>query len=135
MLNIQDDECCLVDIVDKIESFEVYNSGEKELIFKQDVSFVKIKNNINNLFSNSRLMPAFGVSLHNETLKELKSGNWLQINFSELLTKNGLPFNSLLIRLEEVQGLNLIRLYQNRFDGRCLYLDLDSNFDLEDIIN
>ena len=135
MLNIQDNECSLVDIVDKIESFEVYNSGEKELIFKQDVSFVKIKNSINNLFSNSRLMPAFGVSLHNETLKELKSGNWLQINFSELLTKNGLPFNSLLIRLEEVQGLNLIRLYQNRFDGRCLYLDLDSNFDLEDIIN
>ena len=79
-------------------------------------------------------MPAFGVSLHNETLNEIKSNCWLQVNFNKEIVKNGLPFNALLFRLEETQGFNLIRLYDGKYEGRCLFLDLDKEMDLKNVI-
>ena len=108
-------------------------NGEVKKISQEDNDFSMFKSNLRELFSNSRLMPAFGVSLHNETITEIKKDIWLKINFNHVLEKNGLPFYSLLFKLENVQGLNLIRLYNNKFDGRCLYLDLDNPTDLKSL--
>lgn len=133
MLNYYDNENSLVDIVDKIQSFEVFENGNLKSI-ESEQDFLKIKSNLKDLFSSSRLMPAFGVSLHNETLNEIKKDVWLKINFKKEIEKSGLSFNALLFKLEEVQGFNLIRLYNDKYDGRCLYLDLDEKFDLNNLI-
>ncbi len=134
MLSVIDAENNLVDVIQKIESFEVFKQGNRELIDQKDNRFIFMKKKLLDLFSSSRLMPAFGVSLHNETMQEIESGVWLKVNFNKEIVKNGLPFASLLFKLEEVQGFNLIRLYKGKFDGRCLYLDLDQAYDLSSII-
>jgi len=127
-------ENSLIDCIDFIESFEVHVNGEKKLILQSDCDFNKIKSNLEGLFVQSRLMPAFGVSSHIETLNEIKQDSWIKINFNKEIIKSGLPCEALLFKLEEVQGFNLIRSYRERYDGRCLYLDLDAKIDLKNII-
>ena len=134
MLCYNDNENSLVDIVEKIESFEVLENGKSSRIFPKDDKFNKLKTNIKNLFVTSRLMPAFSVSLHNETIQELKKDFWFKIHFNQEVEKNGLPFSSLLFKLEEVQGFNLIRSFNKKYDGRCLYLDLDEKTDLKELL-
>lgn len=134
MFCVNDSEFSLEDIVEHIESFEIFDNGEAKKISQEEKDFSMIKLNLKNLFSSSRLMPAFGVSLHNETIKEMQKDIWLKINFNNVLNKNGLPFSSLLFKLENVQGFNLIRFYNNKYDGRCLYLDLDNSTDLKSLI-
>jgi len=130
----EDNEKSLIDCLNFVESFEILNNGKVEIVTNEQDKFNQIFNNIKEIFASSRLMPAFGVSLHNETLNELKNGCWFQINFNKEQIKNGLNFNSLLFKLEETQGFNLIRLYENKYEGRCLYLDLENEKDLKDII-
>ncbi len=131
---IINNENSLIDCLNYVESFDFFNNGNVQNFTVKSEKFFVIKNNLKEMFINSRLMPAFGVSLHNETLKELKNGEWLKINFAKEINKNGLPFTSLLFKLEDTQGLNLIRLYNNKFDGRCLYLDLNCETDLLNLV-
>ena len=134
MMIFLDSENSLVDILNCVESFEIFNQGNCERVVENSGEFNKILNGVKDVFCSAILMPAFGVSLHNETLNEREKGVWLQINFSEELTKNGLNFNSLLFKLETTQGFNLIRLFENEYEGRCLFLDLESSTDLSSII-
>ena len=124
----------LIDTLKNIDSFEIFENGKQKKILINDKKFNKIKTSLEDLFSNSKLMPAFGVSLHNETLKEMMKGNWLQINFSNEINISGMLFNALLIKLEKTNGVNLIRLYNNKYEGRCIYLDFEEEIDLNDLI-
>lgn len=135
MINLTDNENSLIDVLEHVESFEVFSNGEKIKIDSNQFGFYNILINLKDLFSASRLMPAFGVSMHNEILYAIKQGEWFQINFNKQLTKNDLPFNSLLFEFDEVQGFNLIRKFNNEYSGRCLYLDLDNMVDLKQILN
>lgn len=134
MFCVNDSDYGLVDVLKFVDNFEIFNNGETKKISQQENGFLAIKSKLRDLFLSARLMPAFGVSLHDETTKELQKDVWLKINFSKIVEKNGLPFSSLLFKLEEVQGFNLIRLYNDRFDGRCLYLDLEEEIDLRSLI-
>ncbi len=129
-----DNENNLADILDNIESFSIFTNGKTNVIDFKMGKFLNVKNKLKDVFNHARLMPAFGVSLHEETQRELESGNWLQINFQNEQTQNGLSFNSLLFKLEETQGFNLIRLFNKKYEGRCLFLDLDETIDLLKII-
>ena len=135
MMVYEDKENSLTDCLNYVESFEIFENGNIEMIDFKHKKFNLILNKVKDLFCESRLMPAFGVSLHKETLNEMKNGSWLQINFSKQQMKNGLNFNSLLFKLEKTQGFNLIRLYENKYEGRCLYLDLNCEIDLNSVIN
>ena len=134
MITYNENENTIVDCLIFIESFEIFEDGERKLILTTDKQFNQIYNSVYELFLSSRLMPAFGVSLHDETLNEITKGDWLQINFKKEMNKNGLPFNSLLFKIEEVNGFNLIRLYENKYDGRCLYLDLNEIVNLKHLL-
>ena len=79
-------------------------------------------------------MPAFGVSLHAETLNELKNDNWIKINFNKQIIVNELPFVSLIFKLEKTSGFNLIRFHNEKYEGRCFYLDLCEELDLLELI-
>ena len=66
-----------------VENFEIFHAGKREKIDKTDNRFNRIFQNLENVFQYGLLMPAFGVSLHDETLKERENGDWLQINFKQ----------------------------------------------------
>lgn len=117
-----------------IESFDIFTNGNKKVVSANDKEFETLKLKVNNLFNNSRVMPAFGVSLHLETLNALKSDEWLQINFNQELNQNGLIFSSLLFKLEETNGINLIRKYNGEYEGRCIFLDFIQTINLKQFI-
>lgn len=124
----------LVDLIEKIESFTL-TINNKTIYINSGKKFDDIKQNLHTLFLNSRLEPAFGVSLHNLTLQAKQSGTWLEIAFETEQIKNGLHFNSLLFCLEETGGINLIRKQNNKYNGRCLYLHLEKITDLISVIS
>ena len=135
MINFVYNENSLIDCMDYVEKFEVNIHGKSKEIEKENKEFNAIFLRLKDLFANSRLMPAFGVSIHSQTLNELKNHKWIKICFSQEMSKNGLKFSSLLFKLEEVEGFNLIREFNNSYDGRCLYLDLNEKTNLLDLIN
>lgn len=135
MINIIDYSDSMVDCVQYVESFYVYENGNKKTLDKTSKEFALTLKNVENVFKTARVMPAFGVSLHEETLKEIRNDNWLQINFSKQMNKNDLLFNSLIFKLEKTNGINLIRLYNGKYEGRCIFLDFDDEVDLNELIN
>ena len=124
----------LTQILQNVESFNIYTNGMKENVKKSSPDFKCIQQNLNKLFMQARIMPAFGVSLHNETLNELKTNTWLEINFDSEQEINELNFSSLVFKLEPTFGTNLIRKYNNRYDGRCIYLDFMQEINLNAIL-
>ncbi len=134
MLQFDNNENTVQDLLEKVESFSVFTKGKEEIIAKDHEKFSKIKEKLNYVFFVSRLMPAYCVSLHQETQQAMQNEKWFQINFKETLLKNELPFSALLFKLEEVSGFNLIRLHENKYEGRCLYLSLDETIDLENFV-
>ena len=135
MMIYNDNENSLIDVLEHIECFEIIKDGKMFIIGITSKNFSPTKLKIEEIFLSSRLMPAFGVSLHDEIMKEIQVGCWLKMNFSKEIIKNGLPFTSLLFKLEQVQGFNLIRESEGKYDGRCLFLDCDEIFDLKNLIS
>ena len=129
-----DNENSLVDTIEHIESFQIFKQGQIMNIKKNSKDFEIIKKELNTLFFESRLVPALSVSLHNETQQALNDGEWLQINFDQELNKSGLLFVSLLFRLEKTSGFNLIRVCNGKYEGRCLFVNLETEIDLNSLL-
>ena len=103
------------------------NNTETKLS-KGDEKFEKILNGLEKVTSNSREMPAFGVSLDKQTKEEMNKGVWLELCFNKVYYSNDLPFEGLLIKVEKGhQGFNLIRRTNGKYEGRCFYLDLEGD--------
>ncbi len=116
------------------ESMKGYNNGSEIVITEEQED--EIQKLLSEALLGSRDMPAYGVSLHNETLKAMQEGIWIEFKFAETTEFEGMPFDSLLIHLEkDTGGVNIIRQYEGLYDGRCFYLDLEHNFnDLYDYL-
>ena len=118
--------------LEHLESIELIQNGKIHKLSQQE--FQQTFARLQDLFGEARVMPAFGVSIHEETVNAMQEGEWLKLNYNAEMDKEGLLFTSLLFRLEECQGFNLIRLYGERYDGRCIYLDLPQTTDLKQLI-
>ena len=118
--------------LEHLESIELIQNGTSHKLSQQE--FQQTFARLQDLFGEARVMPAFGVSIHEETVNAMQDGEWLKLNYNAEMDKEGLLFTSLLFRLEECQGFNLIRLYGERYDGRCIYLDLPQTTDLKQLI-
>ena len=118
--------------LEHLESIELIQNGTSHKLSQQE--FQQTFARLQDLFGEARVMPAFGVSIHEDTLNAMQDGEWLKLNYNAEMDKEGLLFTSLLFRLEECQGFNLIRLYGERYDGRCIYLDLPQTTDLKQLI-
>lgn len=106
----------------------VFNQGSTSVFNHNDDKFEMILNAFLNTIKNAREMPAFGVSLHDETTSALKLGIWIEFVFDRQQSHNDMPFESLLGSVEpDHTGINLIRKQNGKFDGRCFYLDLSTN--------
>ena len=122
----------LVQCIQNVSKIEVLENNNLKALENQ--SFEATIKKLINLFQSARLMPAFSVSLHNETIDALKEGKWLKLTFLHQQNVNGLLFDSLIFQLVEVSGINLIRQYEGKYEGRCLYLDFDESINLEELI-
>ena len=131
---IYEENNSLTEILSKLESIDIFSNGKTQNVLPTDTKFNRIKAQLTKVFATSRIEPAFGVSLHDLTLQAIKQDKWLQLNFKEELTINDLPFTSLLLKAEETFGLNLTRKFNDRYEGRCIYLTLNNLTNLEDFI-
>ena len=122
----------LAQCIQNVSKIEVLDNNNLKALENQ--SFEATIKNLINLFQSARLMPAFSVSLHNETIDALKEGKWLKLTFLHQQNVNGLLFDGLVFQLNETSGMNLIREYDGKYEGRCLYLDFEQTINLEDLI-
>lgn len=101
--------------------------------------FDEILSQLDDMLEGSHEMPAFGVSLDNETKEAKKTGVWLELKYSATHSHNEMPFDSLLIEVQkDWTGFNIYRGNKGIYEGRCFYINLvDNNMDnlYEYIIN
>lgn len=110
---------------------ECLTSADSIQIIKDGVLVECKENRINEelslMLENSREMPAFSVSIHIDTIKEITRGCWLKLQYRETKVVNDMPFDELLIKVEQnVNGFNVIRGNKGIYEGRCYYIDLDN---------
>lgn len=101
----------------------VYSNGNIES-FKDNSDEYKITVDLfEDICTCSREMPAYGVSLNEETQKELTKGFWVEFVFDKTQMHNGMPFDSLLIQVQpHFQGFDLIRGQKGVYEGRCFHI-------------
>ena len=117
----------ITDYFDNSTNIVVFADEQKHLYFKGDDKFEIILKQLEDVCKDAHDMPAFGVSIHNETVEAKKHGLWLELEFATEQTFNEMPFNCLLINIvPEASGFNLIRKTNGKYDGRCFYLNLNS---------
>lgn len=114
------------EIFTETEKINVYNNGSSTTYLVGQKPYEDIMLSWNNLLNGSHEMPAFGVSLNGETVKQLKSGLWVEFDFGKQTEHNGMPFEKLLVEVNKsFYGFNIVRYTQARgYDGRCFYIDL-----------
>lgn len=116
------------------DSFRVANkmivsfSGTDYVFEKGNDKFEKVILALEKIVVDSHEMPAFGVSLDEETRKEKNKGIWIELLFDSPCKHDGMDFESLLIKVEkEDYAFNLIRKYNGKYEGRCFHLSLASS--------
>lgn len=116
----------LCEAYDYAESVNIYNEGQIITYYMGDVPFDDILSAWKLMIKPAHEMPAFGVSLNNQTKEAIKSGLWIEFVFNRILESNGMPYEKLLINIETgSSGFNLIRyLKPDGYCGRCFYYDL-----------
>lgn len=111
---------------DKAQQINVYNEGTKTEYCAGGDEYKKILASWTEMIEGAHDMPAFGVSLNGLTVKEMKTGLWVEFDFKQTLQHKEMPFEKLLVEVgKESQGFNLIRYSPvYGYEGRCFYLDL-----------
>ena len=114
----------LTDTFFEAEKYFIYYNGEK-----QEINANLILTKIKKMCEKSYFSPAFGVSINQYTLNELKKGLWLEMEYSEPKEFAEMPYEKLLINFQpDFYGFNIIRYNSNGgYDGRCYYLNLNGN--------
>lgn len=113
------------DYLEYINKINIIKDGKKTTYLISDNDFRLVISEMEYLLSDCHDMPAFGVSLHEETAKAMKEGYWVEFCFPETMEHNELPFDGWLIEVEkDFTGFNIIRKCQNRYEGRCFYMRL-----------
>ena len=118
----------LPDLFQEAQMIKIFNEGQEIVISEQT------KQEFDKLFveaiSNSRQMPAFGVSIHKLTIEEMKSGIWIKFIYDKTMQACNMPFDELLIHIQkDMHGVNVIRGNDGIYNGRCFYLELENSFD------
>ncbi len=107
-------------------SIVVYDDNTSTTLSKGDDKYEEILLSLESIIKGAHEMPAFSVSLDEETRKELKKGFWIELVFDTEKFYGGMNFDKLLISIKpENSGFNIIRHNNGKYDGRCFYLDLD----------
>ncbi|MBO5102937.1 MAG: hypothetical protein J6C13_02470 [Clostridia bacterium] len=120
----------IYDFFEETNTITLYKNGETKTYADNSAEFEQIKAEFMETIYNSYEMPAFGVSIHEETIQALDFGTWIKFNFKERLTHNDMPFDALLINISpDYSGINLIREVDGKFEGRCFYINTENTFE------
>ena len=116
----------LNEIISSSETINVYNDGVVTSYRQGETSYNQIVEGWKELCENAREMPAFGVSLNNETIEARGVGLWVEFVFDLPHTHSNMTFEKLLLKVEKQwQGFNIVRYNsQGGYSGRCFFLDL-----------
>ena len=119
----------LNEIIASSEYINVYNNGDVTAYKQNETPYNKIVEGWTVLCENARQMPAFGVSLNNETIEAKKVGLWVEFVFDKQYTHSEMTFEKLLVKVEKHwQGFNIFRYNaEGGYIGRCYYFDLVGN--------
>lgn len=119
-------QIALEKITDYAKGVNVYTDGETEFYKVGEERFERICAEWNNMIFGAHEMPAFGVSLNDETVKAMQNGVWAEFTFDRQLYSNGMPYEKLLVNVQpEWSGFNIVRYTaKHGYDGRCFYYDL-----------
>lgn len=114
-----------------IQEYLISSSQAQVIIdgkFKSIDDIDKLNSVLIDMLQNSHTMPAFGVSIHTETIKAINSGVWLKLQYNGTQIVDDMPFDELLIEINpEYNGFNIIRGERGIYQGRCYYIDLVTN--------
>lgn len=116
----------IFNVFEKADCIKVYTAGDIKSYKSGTEEYSGIISCWYEMIEHAYEMPAFGVSLNNETLEAMNSGRWIEFEFDKKQEYNGMPFEKLLIQVESVfKGFNLIRFNrENGYSGRCFYFNL-----------
>lgn len=116
----------ICEVFDRASGATVYREGMATRFECGDATFEIILDGFEKMIEGAHPMPAFGVSLDNETRKEMKRGTWVEFEFKDRLFCDGMPFEKLLIYvMAGWQGFNLVRYNREcGYHGRCFYLNI-----------
>ena len=109
-------------------SITITQNNEKTTYLKGNDKYELLLESLLLTTKDAQDMPAFGVSLDNETKSAITKGTWLELEFTTPQNFNEMPFDALLIEVvKDFEGINIIRKNNGTYEGRCFYLNLKSN--------
>lgn len=119
-------EIQLEKITEYATGVNVYTDGTNQAYPVGSEKFNDICAEWNEMLDGAHIMPAFGVSLHDETVKQVKKGVWAEFEFDGEYSSDGMPYEKLLVAVNpDWCGFNIVRYTAERgYDGRCFYYDL-----------
>lgn len=122
----------IYDTINDCQKIETYIDGEKYSFSSESDEYVDVLDEMNDMLNGSHEMPAFGVSLDNETKEAMKSGVWIKLVYNKTYTHNEMTFDTLLIEVQkDWSGFNIYRGNKGIYEGRCFYINLvDNNMDI-----
>lgn len=117
------------EIFDEVQQIDIYNNGSPAKLLPAQTGYKLVINAFKNLLANARQMPAFGVSLDNETRTAMKEGLWVEFDFGKKLWYSQMSFEKLLVQVvSSYSGFNIIRYNSDEgYWGRCYYFALDGD--------
>lgn len=115
----------LTDAVQTAGRIIVIADGREHCFEKDDVAFQAIIKAWDEMTATAIRMPAFGVSIDELTRREMKQGLWTEFRYEKETSCAGMAFDRLLVCVkEEFRGFNVVRHLQEKYQGRCFYVDL-----------
>ena len=115
----------LTDAVQTAGRIIVIADGREHCFEKGDAAFRAIIKAWNEMTATAIRMPAFGVSIDELTRREMKQGLWTEFRYEKETSCAGMAFDRLFVCVkEEFRGFNVVRHVQEKYQGRCFYVDL-----------
>ena len=122
-------EMTVQQIFDEVQQINIYNNGSSEKLLPTQMGYKLVINAFKDLLADARQMPAFGVSLDNETRAAMEEGLWVEFDFGKKLRYSEMSFEKLLVQvISSYSGFNMIRYNSGEgYSGRCYYFALNGN--------
>lgn len=123
------------EIFDEVREIEIHDNGSTVKLLPAQTGYKLVINGFKTLLLNARQMPAFGVSLNDDTRAAMGEGLWVEFDFGKNLRYSQMSFEKLLVQVvSSYSGLNLIRYNADEgYHGRCYYFEL--NGDMSEFYN
>lgn len=117
----------LADVFDESVCVIVYNDNNISQYDRGTEKYDYILGEWSGLIADGYEMPAYGVSLDELTRKDMKCGLWVEFVFDGRCEYNEMPFEKLLVKVEEeYMGFNVVRYMSDvGYSGRCFYIQLN----------